>query len=398
MTSEKLAVYATQYRDNLLNDIIPFWLNNSNDKQFGGYFTCLDEAGKAFDTDKFIWLQCRQVWTFAMLYNQVEKKEEWLNFALQGADFLTKHGRDKGGNWYFSLNREGKPLVQPYNIFSDCFASMAYGQLYKATGDAEYADIAKSTFFNILSRQHNPKGKYSKTYPGTRDLESFALPMIISNLVLEIEHILEPELVKKTIEQGIDTVVNKFYRSDLQVILENIKPDGSLSDSFEGRLVNPGHGLEAMWFIMDLAVRTNDRELIQTTVDISLNLLEFGWDQEFGGIFYFKDVKGYPPLQLEWDQKLWWVHIEAMIAMLKGYLHTDDERCWQWFEKLHTYIWEHFPDKKHGEWFGYLNRQGEVLLPLKGGKWKGCFHVPRGLYQAWKTLERIAEKQTLIQE
>jgi len=24
---------------------------------------------------------------------------------------------------------------------------------------------------------------------------------------------------------------------------------------------------------------------------------------------------------------------------------------------------------------------------LKGGKWKGCFHVPRGLYEIWKMLE-----------
>ena len=260
----KIEQYISLCHDNLLNDVIPFWLNNSSDDEYGGYFTCLDRQGNVFDTDKFIWLQCRQVWTFAMLYNQVEKKKEWLDFALQGADFLTKHGRDKEGNWYFSLAKEGKPLVQPYNIFSDCFAAMAYGQLYKTTGDSEHADIAKSTFFNILSRQHNPKGKYSKAFPGTRDLESFALPMIISNLVLEIEHILEPELVKRTIEQGIDTVVNKFYRSDLHVILENVRADGSLSDSFEGRLVNPGHGLEAMWFIMDLAKRTNDKTLIET--------------------------------------------------------------------------------------------------------------------------------------
>lgn len=40
-----------------------------------------------------------------------------------------------------------------------------------------------------------------------------------------------------------------------------------------------------------------------------------------------------------------------------------------------------------GEWYGYLNRQGEVLLHLKGGKWKGCFHVPRALMEIWKTLE-----------
>jgi len=33
-------------------------------------------------------------------------------------------------------------------------------------------------------------------------------------------------------------------------------------------------------------------------------------------------------------------------------------------------------------------RRGEVLLPLKGGKWKGCFHVPRGLFQCWQILEQ----------
>jgi len=381
--------YATLYRANLLDDVIPFWLNNSEDKQFGGYLTSLDRKGKVFDYDKFLWLQCRQVWTFSMLYNQVEKRQEWLQFALQGANFLTRYGRDHDGSWYFSLTREGAPLVQPYNIFSDCFAAMAYGQLYKASCDPQHARIAKETFFNILERQENPKGKYNKTYPGTRSLQSFALPMILTNLVLEIEHILEPASVKQTIETGIETVMNKFYRPEFGVILENINADGSFSDSFEGRVVNPGHGLEAMWFMMDLAVRKDDRALMQKAVDISLGLLDFGWDEQYGGIFYFKDIKGYPLLQLEWDQKLWWVHLEAMIAMAKGYLHTGNEACWQWFERLHKYCFEHFTDGEYGEWFGYLDRRGEVLLDLKGSKWKGCFHVPRALYQLWNTFKQI---------
>lgn len=382
--------YANIYRDNLINDVIPFWVKNSVDTKYGGYFTCLDNKGRVYDTDKFIWLQCRQVWTFSMLYNEVEKRPEWLDVALQGAGFLSENGRDQQGNWYFSLTREGKPLVQPYNIFSDCFAAMAYAQLYKATGDAEHAEISKGTFLNVLQRKQNPKGKYSKSFPGTRDLESFALPMILTNLVLEMEHLSEPELVSSTIREGIDAVMNKFYRPELGVILENICTDGSISDSFEGRLVNPGHGLESMWFLMDLGVKTGDQTLIGKAVDVSLSLLEYGWDPQYGGIFYFKDIKGYPPQQLEWDQKLWWVHIEAIVAMLKGYLHTGNEKCWQWFQKIHNYCFDHFVDKKYGgEWFGYLNRRGEVLLDLKGGKWKGCFHVPRGLYQSWKTLEQI---------
>jgi len=388
--------YANLYRENLLDDIIPFWLNNSKDEKFGGFFTCLDTKGKVYDTDKFMWLQCREVWCFAMLYNQVEKKQEWLDFATHGAEFLKTNGRDKQGNWYFSLNREGGPLTEPHNIFSDCFATMAFGQLYKATNNNEYADIATQTFHNILKRQDNPKGKYSKAYPGTRDLKSFALPMILCNLVLEIEYLLDPVMVDEIIAKGIHSVMNVFYKADKGLILENVTTEGAFSDSFEGRLINPGHGIESMWFIMDLAVRLGRKDLIKKAVDRTINILEYSWDKKYGGIFYFLDINGCPPLQLEWDQKLWWVHVEAIISLLKGFHLTGDERCWKWFEKVHEYTWKHFPDPQNGEWYGYLNRQGEVLIPLKGGKWKGCFHIPRALYQGWKTLEAIEKKYEQI--
>jgi N-acylglucosamine 2-epimerase len=388
--------YAKIYRENLLNDVVPFWLTYSKDEKFGGYFTCLATTGNVYDTDKFIWLQCRQVWCFAMLYNKVEKKQEWLDFAIHGAAFLIKNGRDSEGNWYFSLNQKGVPLTQPFNIFSDCFAAMAFGQLHQATDNKAYGDIAVQTFHNILSRQKDPKGKYSKAFPGTRPLKSFALPMILCNLVLEIEHLLDPALVASTIANGIDAVMNDFYQPDSGLILENVNTDGSFSDSFEGRLINPGHALESMWFMMDLAKRADDKILLQKAVDTTINILEYSWDTKYGGIFYFLDIKDNPPQQLEWDQKLWWVHIETIISLLKGYLLTGDMRCWQWFEKVHAYTWTHFPDAENGEWFGYLNRRGEVLLPMKGGKWKGCFHVPRGLYQCWNTLESIEKKYTKL--
>jgi len=384
---------ANLYRDNLLNDVIPFWQKNSIDEVNGGYFTCLDRQGRVYDTDKFIWLQARQVWMFSILYNKLGKRQEWLDVALGGAEFLKKYGMDAEGNWYFSLNRQGTPLVQPYNIFSDCFAAMAFGQLYEATGISSHGDLARKTFENILKRRQNPKGNYAKGVPGTRDLKDFALPMILCNLVLELEHLLDASLVSETIQYGIKEVMETFYRPDEGIILEAVDVNGNFSDSFEGRLVNPGHGLEAMWFTMDLAERLGDKNLMQKAADITLQLMEYGWDKTHGGIFYFLDVKQKPLQQLEWDQKLWWVHIEALIALAKGYLHTGDERFTQWFDKLHAYTWSHFPDTEFGEWYGYLNRQGEVLLPSKGGKWKGCFHVPRGLFQLWKTLEAIGEKQ-----
>ena len=384
--------YAAQYRTALLNDVVPFWLKNSPDKEHGGYFTCLDRAGNVFDTDKFIWLQGREVWLFSMLFNQVERREEWLNMAKHGADFLEKYGRADDGAWYFSLDQTGKPLIAPYNIFSDCFATQAFGQLYKATHEDRYAAIAATTFQNILRRQSNPKGIWNKANYPTRPTKNFAFPMILCNLSLEIEHLLDSSVVEGLIDDCLHEVMDVFYDKESGLILENVAPDGAFVNSFEGRLLNPGHAIEAMWFVMDLAARRNDRVLAERAKNIVLHTLDYAWDKEFGGIFYFMDIKGMPPQQLEHDQKLWWVHVETLIALLKGYALTGDERCAEWFEKVHNYTWRRFADPEFGEWFGYLNRQGTPLLTLKGGKWKGCYHVPRGLFQCWQTLEKMKNK------
>jgi N-acylglucosamine 2-epimerase len=310
--------------------------------------------------------------------------------ALLGARFMEKNGRDSQGNWYFSLTADGKPLVQPYNIFSDCFATMAFAALDKAQPNPAYRQIATDTFENILRRQHNWKGVYSKAYPGTRPLKNFSLPMILCNLALELEHVLGSDKVDNFIPGLVHEVMEVFYQPQFGQVLENVAPDGSFVDCFEGRLLNPGHAIEAMWFIMDLGKRMNDQLLIERAKNIMLATLANGWDSEYGGIFYFLDVKGHPVQQLEWDQKLWWVHVEALVALAKGYALTGDATCARWFEKVHQYTWNHFRDPEFGEWFGYLNRRGEVLLPLKGGKWKGCFHIPRALWQISSTLEQIA--------
>jgi N-acylglucosamine 2-epimerase len=372
--------YAELHKRELLENVIPFWQRHSIDAKHGGYFTCLDRQGGVYDTDKFVWLQARQVWTFSMLYNRHEKRTQWLDIATCGADFLARNGMDEAGNWYFALNRQGEPLVQPYSIFSDCFAAMAFSQYGLASGDQNAKDIALQTYRNILRRKDNPKGKYSKAVAETRPLKSLDLSMILASLSLEMEELLEDKELNAILELCVSDVTTLFLDQKLGLVFEKVSPDGSHPDCFEGRLINPGHGIEAMWFIMEIACRRNDQDLINKAVDVVLNTLDFAWDKEYGGIFYFLDARDRPPLQLEWDQKLWWVHLEALVALVMGYYATGRDECWQWHEKIHEYVWNHFRDPDYGEWFGYLNRQGQRLLELKGGKWKGCFHLPRALY------------------
>lgn len=382
---------ANFYQNALLQDVIPFWEKYSLDREKGGYFTCLDREGTVYDTDKFIWLQNRQVWLFSTLYNQLEKRQNWLDIATHGADFLAKHGRDADGNWYFSLDRAGNPLTQPYNIFSDCFAAMAFSQYALASGNDESKVIALQAYNNVLRRKDNPKGQYSKAYPGTRSLKSLAVPMILANLTLEMDWLLSPETLETVLAQTVKEVMTDFLDAKRGLMFESVQPDGSHLDCFDGRLINPGHGIEAMWFIMDIANRSQDQKTIEQAVDVVLNILNFAWDHEYGGLYYFMDAEGYPPQQLEWDQKLWWVHLESLVALAMGYRLTGRIECWEWYQRLHDYSWSKFADPEYGEWFGYLNRQGEVLLNLKGGKWKGCFHVPRALLLCWKNFELLAK-------
>jgi N-acylglucosamine 2-epimerase len=382
------------YTDSLLNDIIPFWEKHSIDPE-GGYFTCLDRRGDVYDTDKFVWLQARQAWMFSVLYKTDETKERWLNMARHGIDFLRAHGRDDNGRWFFALTRHGEPLIQPYNIFSDCFAAMAFSQYAAASGDVEAREIASRTFHSILARRDNPKGQWSKVFPGTRPVRSFALPMILLNLSLELEWLLDREELRTLHEELVDEILSHFLDRGRGLMFEHVAPDGSHPDTFEGRLLNPGHGIEAMWFLMDLARRTSNAALIASAVETTLRTVQTAWDPEYGGIFYFMDARGKPPLQLEWDQKLWWVHIETLIALALGYLLTRDDQCLLWYERVHEYTWKHFPDPEYGEWFGYLNRRGEVLLPLKGGKWKGCFHVPRGFLKLSRIFKELNDANAL---
>jgi N-acylglucosamine 2-epimerase len=379
-----------QYITALRADIIPFWEKYSIDGR-GGFFTCLDRSGTVYDTDKFVWLQARQTWTFSMLYTRLEKNTRWLEIAKHGFDFLHAHGTDREGNWYYALTRDGTPLVQPYNIFSDCFAAMALSQYALASGNSVAQDLALRTYRNILRRKDSPKGKYSKIVPGTRPVKSYALPMILMNLIQELSWLLDPVEYATTRDALIREVSGFFIDPDTGLVHEHVSPDGSHPDTFDGRSINPGHGIEGMWFLMDLARSTGDDALISRALDSVLRTLDRAWDPEYGGIFYLLDAQGKPPLAMEWDQKLWWVHVETLIALLLGYRLTRRPESLTWFERVHDYTWNRFPDPEFGEWWGYLDRRGDVLIPLKGGKWKGCYHIPRALLLCANLLGELHE-------
>lgn len=85
--------------------------------------------------------------------------------------------------------------------------------------------------------------------------------------------------------------------------------------------------------------------------------------------------------------KFWWPQNEAIIATLLAYTLTGDEKYKKWHEMIHEYAYKHFHDKEHGEWYGYLHRDGTISQTAKGNLFKGPFHLPRQEWYCWQLLK-----------
>ena len=387
--------FIARYENALLNDVIPFWEKNCIDKEFGGYFTSLDRDGSVYDYNKYMWMQWRIVYMFGEFYASEYKQERYLQIAKDGFDFLYSKGRAEDGSYYFALNRAGEPIISQYNVFSDCFAAMGAAEMYRATGEQKYYDAAREAMDSYLKRvaSGNPAGCWNKSMPARQSYQALGHYMMIANLALVMKRGLGITDYDKAGADALDLVLDKFWNEEYQVVFENILPDGSFDlESCQGRMLNPGHVLEAMWFMLDYMQETGNTARQAEVLKIIEATLNFGWDKEFGGIFYFMDVLGKPHLELQHDMKLWWVHNEAIIACLYAYKVTNDEKFLNWFYKLDDWTWNHFPDPEYGEWFAYLNRRGEPTHLLKGGKWKTFFHLPRCLFM-WVKLMKDMDKQ-----
>jgi N-acylglucosamine 2-epimerase len=386
-----------RYEKELLESVIPFWQKNSPDSENGGYYHFLDRDGSVFETKKFMWMEWRIVYMFSTLYNSqilVESQEIWLNIAKQGYEFLTKHGKDADGNFYFALNKKGRPISGAHNIYSEAFAVMGSAALFKACGEEKYKKQALESMNNYIQRIQNPKGKWNKGMPDAQMRKTMGHYMIMANLGTVINDCIGIDTYNQDINDAVSNVIDHFYNEEFKILFENINPDHSFDlESCEGRHLIPGHGIEACWFILQYAEANNRQDIIDKTCKIIKNQLNFAWDTKFGGLYYFMDVLDKPHEELTWDMKLWWVHNEALIACLYAFRLSKDSEFLEWFKKVDEWTWKHFPDQEYGEWFGYLNRRGEPTHNLKGGKWKTFFHLPRCLLLCIEQIQLIEERE-----
>lgn len=377
------------YKNQLLGDTVPFWFPRSIDEEYGGYLLMRDQNGSLLDDDKSVWIQGRFAWLLGTLYNTVEKRKEWLDGAKAGVDFLRKYCFDTDGRMFFHMTRDGKPIRKRRYFFSETFTVIAYAAYAKAAGDEQIAKEARDLFGKCIAYASG-EIKLEPKFTDSRPAKGLGVPMILINTAQQLRETIGDPRCDEWIGKWIDEIETSFVKDDIRCVMEQVSPDGKIIDHIDGRTFTPGHAIEGAWFILHEAkYRNNDKHLIDLGCRILDYMWERGWDKEYGGMFYFRDVYNKPVQEYWQDMKFWWPHNETIIATLLAYVMTGNEKYKQWHQMVHDYSYSHFHDKKYGEWFGYLHRDGTVAQTAKGNLFKGPFHMPRQEWYCSQLLDKI---------
>lgn len=366
------------FKSYLTDNVLDFWLKNSLDFENGGIFTQLDRSGEVYGTEKSGWFQGRALWVFSKAYNTIEKKKEYLDAAQNIYRFLDKC-TDTDGRMFFIVSKDGTPIQKRRYYFSETFAAIGCAEYYKACRDPKvwedakrYFDMACKVFYGEVPTTPKFTNLNLKALSPVMIMLSTAQVMASVDEDADKYKAIASDMAKRIVNGG-------FINTELGALLENVSEDGTFCDTPTGRLVNPGHSLEAAWFLMYEGVLSKNQELINIGKDIIDFTMPRGIDKKHGGIIAFTDVLGKPATALEWDMKLWWPQCEAIIANKMAYMLFGEEKYNENYKTLLDYAFKNFEDKENGEWYGYLHYDNTPSTYIKGNIFKGPFHLPRML-------------------
>ena len=124
-TTEYLQTWSDSYKNDMISNIMPFWMKYGWDRKNGGVYTCVDRDGQLMDTTKSVWFQGRFAFTCSYAYNHIERNTEWLAAAKSTLDFIEAHCFDTDGRMFFEVTETGLPIRKRRYVFSETFASIA---------------------------------------------------------------------------------------------------------------------------------------------------------------------------------------------------------------------------------------------------------------------------------
>ena len=388
-------MFATEIREHLVNDLIPFW-QGLKDEENGGFYGYLSYDLKLNKKAvKGCILNSRILWFFSNAY-MVLGDSSLLESAEHAYQFLKKYCVDKEfGGVFWSLAYDGTPEDTTKHTYNQAFAIYALASYYDVSKNQEALEIAWKLYELVESKC---KDEYGYLEAFTRDFKPEENDKLSENGVIAektmntLLHVFEAytELYRVTKEEKVagqirfmmDIIKDKVFNKEIgrqEVFFD--KTWNTLID-----LYSFGHDIETAWLVDRGLEVLDDKAYTKMLSPITKTITENIYNRAYIDHSLVNESEN----GVVDTTRVWWVQAEAVVGFLNGYQKQGDRKYLEAAEDIWNYIKTCFIDKRSGsEWFWSVNEdhvpnEKPIVEPWKCPYHNGrmCFEVIRRMKDA----------------
>jgi len=407
----------------LKKKLLPFWLDNSIDEEYGGFLTYFNRDGsQSGKTDKTLIMQLRMIFTLASAHRAGYGEGRCVEASRQGIDFLLEHFWDqKYGGWHWVADRQGLPIETSKIMYGQSFGIYAMAESALAFKDLRCHEYALNTY-DVIQRNavDTEAGGYFEMFqrdwslePGGvhgGDRKTLDVHMHLMEAFTTLYELTKSDDHKQKLEDVIEILIEKMIdpksgtglaQFDWQfnplpaILFKNVWGSDRPSDEEEARPLdntNYGHNIEMAWLLKHAldVMGTNPEPYLPIIKKLVDQAYRWGIDWEYGGI-YVEGPQNGPATQ---TLKEFWQQAEALVGFLDAALIFNRQKYWDVFENIFNFVWDSMIDHEQGEWLALLERNGTPKWDYLGHEWKISYHTVRAVIQMISRLNQLKEKLT----
>ncbi|MDR2057388.1 MAG: AGE family epimerase/isomerase [Dysgonamonadaceae bacterium] len=381
-----METFRLELHNELVNNILPYWIKNMVDGENGGFYGRIDGNERLHKhANKSIVLNARILWTFSAAY-RLEKNSQYLEIAKRAYQYILDYFTDKEyGGVYWEVDSKGNPVNLRKQTYAQGFALYGYSEFYRATGKPEALEISIALFRLIEKQAHDPVyGGYLEAFQ--RDWQAIGDMRLSEKDANEAKsmnthlHILEPYTNLLRVWKDPDLI--KAQKELIQIFCHHIiHPETHHLNLFfneqwevKSSLVSYGHDIEAVWLLYEAAETLNDEILLKRIKPLVIQLIEAAYEgiREDGSLIYEAER-----MHVDADRH-WWVQAEAVAGSVYAYQITGNPKYLDTAKKCWEYIKQYIRDEENGEWVWSVFPDGKQnRTDDKAGAWKCPYHNAR---------------------
>jgi N-acyl-D-glucosamine 2-epimerase len=388
MSLSKLEILKSEVKDELVSNILPFWMTKMIDSQNGGFYGRIDGSGNVFkEADKGCVLNARILWTFSSAF-RILNDPDYLKMAERAKDYLLGHFLDKEfGGVYWLVDYRGNMKDGKKQIYAQAFAIYGLSEYYRVTKDIsclekaiglfrlieQYSyDVNLGGYFEAFDRKWGAIDDLRLSAKDANEKKTMNTHLHVLEAYTNLYRIWKDDLLKKQLQNLIEVFINRIVNS--QTFNLKMFFDEAWNDKTD--LVSYGHNIESSWLIYEAAAVLGDETLIKKVENVCLGIAEASKAGIVadGSMIY---EKFFGSGHIDSDRH-WWVQAETVVGFLNSYLLSGKEEYLNLSLAAWRFISEYLIDRQNGEWYWSVNNS---LLPNikedKAGFWKCPYHNSR---------------------